>query len=132
MWAILRPQLIGDLDKPSRVLVGYTMCTGRTVMGELVKAVFAAPLATLFIVAGMLFLLIAVAGNIHGKMEPGATARIFSGILGLMFLGVGLIAHGRQLASNRPTAPAGPSASTIADQPADAPHMPKAVSTSSP
>jgi hypothetical protein len=44
-------------------------------MGAVIKAVFAAPLATLFIVAGMLFLLIGVVGNISGKIEPGEKAR---------------------------------------------------------
>jgi hypothetical protein len=69
---------------------------------------------------------------VSGKMEPGAPARIFSGILGLLFVGIGLVAHGRQTTPDRPTLPSrqlGPSAS---EQPADAPHMPRAESLSCP
>jgi hypothetical protein len=68
-------------------------------MGELVKEVFAAPLATLFIVSGILFLLIAVVGTITGKIEPGDKARIAAGVIGLLFIVIGLTMHilpGRQ------------------------------------
>jgi hypothetical protein len=59
-------------------------------MDEIVKGVFTAPLATVFVVAGMIFLLIAVVGNISGKIEPGAKGRVISGILGLAFIITGL------------------------------------------
>jgi hypothetical protein len=62
-------------------------------MDELVKSIFTAPLATLFIVAGMLFLLIAIVGNISGKIEPGQKARVISGALGFSFLCLGLAMH---------------------------------------
>jgi hypothetical protein len=62
-------------------------------MDALVKSVFTAPLTTLFIVAGMLFLLIAVVGNISGKIEPGEKARLISGVVGLVFISVGLAMH---------------------------------------
>lgn len=62
-------------------------------MDELVKGVFTAPVATLFIVSGMIFLLIAVIGNISGKIEPGLKARIISGIFGLVFILVGVSMH---------------------------------------
>jgi hypothetical protein len=62
-------------------------------MDEFVKSVFTAPVATLFIVAGILFLLIAVVGNISGRIEPGAKARIVSGVLGLTFVLIGLAMH---------------------------------------
>jgi hypothetical protein len=62
-------------------------------MDELVKSVFTAPLATLFIVAGMLFLLIAVIGNISGKIEPGEKARMIGGVVGFMFICLGLTMH---------------------------------------
>jgi hypothetical protein len=62
-------------------------------MDEFVKTVFTAPVATLFIVAGILFLLIAVVGNISGKIEPGVKGRITSGVLGLTFVLIGLAMH---------------------------------------
>jgi hypothetical protein len=62
-------------------------------MDALVKSVFTAPLATLLIIAGILFLLIAVIGNISGKIEPGEKARIISGVVGLVFISLGLAMH---------------------------------------
>ena len=59
-------------------------------MDELVKAIFTAPLATVFIVAGVIFLLIGVVGKVSGKIEPSDKARIVSGVLGLAFIGGGL------------------------------------------
>jgi hypothetical protein len=71
-------------------------------MDEIVKGVFAAPLATVFVVAGMIFLLIAVVGNISGKIEPGAKGRVISGILGLAFIITGLAMHLTQQAPQIP------------------------------
>lgn len=62
-------------------------------MDEIVKAVFAAPLANLFIVAGIIFLFIAVLGNVSGKIEPGAKGRIISEVLGLAFVIAGIVMH---------------------------------------
>ena len=66
---------------------------GDQAMEAIVKSVFTAPLATLSIVAGMLFLLIAVIGSISGKIEPGQKARIASGVVGFMFISPGLGMH---------------------------------------
>ena len=49
-------------------------------MDEFIKGVLTAPLATLLIVAGILFLFVAVVGNISGKIEPGVKGRIASGV----------------------------------------------------
>ncbi len=62
-------------------------------MDEIVKSVFTAPLAVLFIVGGTIFLLIAVIGNVRGKIEPGTKERFISGILGLSFVSIGLMLH---------------------------------------
>ena len=62
-------------------------------MSEIVKAIVAAPLVTLFIISGMIFLLIAAIGNISGKIEPGAKGRVFSGAIGLVFIIVGIAMH---------------------------------------
>lgn len=77
-------------------------------MDELVKGVFAAPVATLFIVAGMIFLLIAVVGNISGKIEPGAKGRLASAALGLTFVVIGLAIHLTKEAQLSPTPPTPP------------------------
>jgi hypothetical protein len=50
-------------------------------MDEIVKGIFTAPLATVFVIAGVIFLLVAVVGNISGKIEPGAKGRVISGRL---------------------------------------------------
>lgn len=62
-------------------------------MDEIVKGIFTAPLATVFVIAGVIFLLVAVVGNISGKIEPGAKGRVISGILGLAFIVIGLSMH---------------------------------------
>lgn len=71
-------------------------------MDEIVKGVFTAPLATVFVVAGMIFLLIAVVGNIGGKIEPGTKGRVISGILGLALIITGLAMHLTQQAPQIP------------------------------
>lgn len=62
-------------------------------MGDFAKSILSAPLATLFVVAGILFLLIAVVGKFSGKIDPGNTGRIASGVLGLFFVMIGLMFH---------------------------------------
>jgi hypothetical protein len=74
-------------------------------MNELAKAVFTAPLATIFIVAGILFLLIAVVGNISGKIEPGEKGRIVSGVAGIIFIFLGLAMHVMQKTPGIPESP---------------------------
>jgi hypothetical protein len=62
-------------------------------MENLGKAIIGAPLANIFIIAGIIFLLIAVIGKISGKIEPGNTARVISGTAGVVFVAVGLAMH---------------------------------------
>ncbi len=71
-------------------------------MDEFLNGVLTAPVATLFIIAGVLFLFIAVVGNISGKIEPGVTGRIASGVLGLVFVLIGLTIHLTQEAPRMP------------------------------
>jgi hypothetical protein len=59
-------------------------------MDTLIETIFASPVANLLIVAGLVFLGIAVVGNIRGKIQPGKSGRIASGLLGLALLGAGL------------------------------------------
>lgn len=65
-------------------------------MNEIVKGIFNAPLATIFVIAGIIFLLVAVIGNISGKIEPGAKGRVISGVVGLAFIVLGLSMHFQQ------------------------------------
>jgi hypothetical protein len=74
-------------------------------MNEIVKGIFNAPLATIFIIAGILFLLVAVIGNISGKIEPGVKGRVISGIVGLAFIVLGLSMHFQQKATDKSTLP---------------------------
>jgi hypothetical protein len=65
-------------------------------MEEIITAIFTSPLANLFVVAGLVFLGVAVIGDISGKIQPGKTGRIFSGLLGMVLMGMGLMMYGRQ------------------------------------
>jgi hypothetical protein len=57
---------------------------------ELLNTALAAPTARLFIVAGLVFLGVAIVGNITGRIQPGALGRILGGLVGpvLIFSGV--------------------------------------------
>ena len=59
-------------------------------MGELVDVVLSAPLANVLVIAGILFLLVAVLGNVPGKINPGKGGRIAAGTIGLLLIAVGL------------------------------------------
>jgi hypothetical protein len=52
-----------------------------------------APIANIFIVAGLIFLGIAAVGKIMGKIEPDRMGRIVCGLLGLTLLVGGAYAH---------------------------------------
>ncbi len=56
-------------------------------------AIFSAPVATLFIIAGLLFLAIGVVGSIKGRIQPGKTGRIMSGVAGAILIVMGLLMH---------------------------------------
>lgn len=71
-------------------------------MDDFIKYVLTAPLATLLIVSGILFLFVAVVGNISGKIEPGVKGRIASGVLGFAFVLIGLTMHFTQEAPSFP------------------------------
>ena len=75
-------------------------------MNEILELVFKSPVANLLIIAGLLFLGIAVVGNVSGKIQPGTAGRLLSGLLGLCLLGGGLVMY--------QTTPDDPNASTPA------------------
>jgi len=59
-------------------------------MNEILELILKSPVANLLIIAGLMFLGIAVVGNISGKIQPGTEGRLLSGLLGLCLLGGGL------------------------------------------
>lgn len=96
-------------------------------MDEIVKGIFTAPLATVFVIAGVIFLLVAVVGNISGKIEPGAKGRIISGILGLAFIMIGLSMHFTPKATDTRASPATTSEQKNVDQVTEVPR--KSITT---
>ena len=62
-------------------------------MKEIIEAILNAPIATIFVVAGLLFLGIAVVGKIIGKIEPGQGGRIASGVIGIILLSMGILMY---------------------------------------
>ncbi len=65
-------------------------------MGDIVNNIISAPIANLLVFAGIIFLGIAVVGKIIGKIEPGKSGRIISGIIGMTLLIIGLFMHFKQ------------------------------------
>ncbi len=62
-------------------------------MSDLIGHLVDAPLANLLILAGLVFLGIAVVGKISGKVEPGQAGRIMAGVLGSLLLIFGVQVH---------------------------------------
>lgn len=54
------------------------------------SAIIAEPISKILIVAGLVFLGLAIVGKFSGKFELGPVARVFGAILGLVFVGMGL------------------------------------------
>jgi hypothetical protein len=48
------------------------------------------PLARMFVLAGVVFLLVAVMGRIEGKIDPGHAGRVGASIIGVLLMAVGL------------------------------------------
>jgi hypothetical protein len=82
-------------------------------MDDIIKGIFAAPLATIFVVAGMIFLFVAAVGNISGKVEPGSRGRVISGILGAAFVVTGVVMHSQQT----PTIPTSAEKISVSEKP---------------
>src|SRR6266540_3030968 len=62
-------------------------------MDDLIKHLSDAPLSNILVLAGLIFLGIAVVGKISGKIEPGKFDRIMSAVLGIVLLVSGLYIH---------------------------------------
>ena len=59
-------------------------------MVDLLTAIFNTPLSVIFIIAGLIFLGIAVIGSVSGRIEPGKVGRISSAVIGVLLFGAGL------------------------------------------
>ena len=93
-------------------------------MNEIVKGISTAPLATIFVIAGVIFLFVGIVGNISGKIEPSSKARIISGIFGLAFIGIGLGIHFSQKQVSAETLSAEISPQKNPSESAELPHPP--------
>lgn len=62
-------------------------------MFDIVRSVLEAPIANVLIVAGLIFLGIAVLGKVRNKIDLSRTERIIAGFLGSTFFVIGLLIH---------------------------------------
>jgi hypothetical protein len=62
-------------------------------MQDIMMRLVDVPLARMFVLASIIFLLLAVLGKIEGKIEPGKIGRIGAIIVGVILLTVGLAMH---------------------------------------
>jgi hypothetical protein len=62
-------------------------------MHDVVTRLVDVPLTRMFVLAGVIFLLVAVLGRIEGKIEPGKLGRIGASVVGSILLLVGLAMH---------------------------------------
>ncbi len=60
-------------------------------MQEVITRLVDVPFARMFILAGIIFLLVAVLGKVEGKIDPGNMGRIGASILGIVLLVVGVL-----------------------------------------
>jgi hypothetical protein len=79
----------------SYILIAFPELQDRRLvaMQELIKHFIDAPIPNLCVLGGLVFLAIAVVGNISGKIEPGKVGRIAAGILGSLLLIYGIASH---------------------------------------
>src|SRR5512134_3258357 len=62
-------------------------------MQDIMMRLVDVPLARMFVLASIIFLLLAVLGKIEGKIEPGKIGRIGATIVGAILLSAGLAMH---------------------------------------
>lgn len=71
-------------------------------MNDIVMRLVDAPIARMFVLAGIIFLLIAVLGKVEGKIEPGRLGRIGAAVLGLLFMVFGVFMQNNETHELRP------------------------------
>ena len=62
-------------------------------MQEILMRLVDVPLARMFVLAAIIFLLVAVLGKIEGKIEPGKIGRIGATVVGILLMSSGLAMH---------------------------------------
>lgn len=60
-------------------------------MQDVITKLVDVPFARMFVLAGIIFLLVAVLGKVEGKIDPGHMGRIGASILGIVLLVVGIV-----------------------------------------
>lgn len=60
-------------------------------MQDVILKLVDVPMVRMFVLAGIIFLMIAVLGKIEGKIEPGSIGRIGSAILGVVLIAIGIM-----------------------------------------
>lgn len=83
-------------------------------MPEFIKELLQARLDTLFVLAGLVFLGIAIVGNISGRIQPGKGGRIASAVVGPVLIIAGLWLHASHPSDEGGTARTAPDASGAA------------------
>lgn len=95
-------------------------------ISEVFRFLTEAELSDYLVVAGIVFLFIAVAGNVSGKLEPGRNGRITAGVVGSVLLVTGVLLG---IGVGMSTVPAQPSTPTMTPAPMSTP-VPTATATS--
>ena len=60
-------------------------------MQDVILKLVDVPMVRMFVLAGIIFLMIAVLGKIEGKIEPGSIGSIGSAILGVVLIAIGIM-----------------------------------------
>lgn len=60
-------------------------------MQEVITRLVDVPFARMFVLAGIIFLLVAVLGKVEGKIDPGNVGRIGASVLGVVLLIIGVV-----------------------------------------
>jgi len=60
-------------------------------MQEVIRNLVDVPFARMFVLAGIIFLLVAVLGKVEGKIDPGHGGRLGASILGIVLLVIGIV-----------------------------------------
>ena len=59
-------------------------------MQDMLAKLVDVPLARMFVLTGIIFLLVAVLGRVEGKIEPGNAGRVGASIIGVLLMAMGL------------------------------------------
>ncbi len=60
-------------------------------MQDVIMRLVDVPIARMFVLAGIIFLLVAVLGRVEGKIDPGQVGRIGASVLGIVLMIIGVL-----------------------------------------